>query len=210
MEHFDITRWTDYVRGLCPPAEREALEHHLLEGCDSCARLMSLVGRIQQEAAAEVEVPEHMVIAAKAVFPARRASDSPAWMAFPLLAAQLLVESAAETAMEGARSASPAMLHAVYHAGDYAIELQIERDPESAEIALVGQVVHRAGSAEHSGRIELLLLARNKPVARTESNPFGEFCLTVREQQGLKLCVALEEIGQRVEIPLNRILADQR
>jgi hypothetical protein len=98
------------------------------------------------------------------------------------------------------------MVQAVYHAGDYAIEVQIEREPESAEMAVVGQVVNRDSSGVVLADVPVLLMARSKVVARTQSNRFGEFCLVCRVQQGLKLCMQIEEIGKRVEIPLTRIM----
>jgi anti-sigma factor RsiW len=210
MQHFDITRWTDYVRGLAPEVEREAMERHLAGGCDTCARLSALVGRIHQQAEEEPVVPGHLVIAAKSIFPLRRVEEAPRWRELPRLAARLLFDSMAGPVQEGARSASPAVVQTVYHAGDYAIEMQMERDGESTEMALVGQVVNRADSGKPVRGATVWVLARNRQVARIESNQFGEFCLTVKAQPGLKLCVALEEIGHRVEIPLVRITGGGR
>lgn len=210
MEHFDITRWTDYVRGLIPATERKAMERHIAEGCRDCAHLMALVGRIYEESTAEAMVPEAMVAAAKSIFPARRAAESADWLTLPKLAARMIFDNLSGLALEGARSASEAAVQAVYHAGDYAIELQIEREPESTEMALVGQLVDRAGSGKPLSGAAVALMVRDKVMTRVESNAFGEFCLTAKAQPGLKLCVAITEIGRRVEIPLTRILAGRR
>jgi len=167
---------------------------------------MALVSRIHQECTEDPAVPENLVKAAKSVFPTRRAeAASPEWLSLPLLAARLVFDNMAGLAQAGARAASEHMVQAVYHAGDYAIEVQIEREPESAEMAVVGQVVNRDSSGVVLADVPVLLMARSKVVARTQSNRFGEFCLVCRVQ-GLKLCMQIEEIGKRVEIPLTRIM----
>jgi hypothetical protein len=141
------------------------------------------------------------------VYPARRAeSAAPDWLSLPVLAARLVFDSTAGLAQVGARAISEHMVQTVHHAGDYAIELQIEREPESSEMAVVGQVVHRGSSGVVPADVPVLLMARGKVVARTQSNRFGEFCLVARAQQGLRVCMRIEELGMRVEIPLTRIM----
>jgi anti-sigma factor RsiW len=209
MEHFDITQWADYVRGLTASPEREAIERHVAGGCELCAHLLALVTHIQAEAAAEVEVPERLVQRAKTVFPARStapaASPVRAWLSLPRLAARLVFDGMSGLAQEGARRAPQSMMQLVYQAGPYGIELQIEREPESPEVVILGQVVNRSASERPVSSIPVLLLARNKLVAQTETSRFGEFCLVSRAQQRLKLAMPIESAGQRVEIALTRI-----
>src|SRR5664279_5789968 len=149
MRHFEIAQWTDYVRGLTPASEREAMERHLSEGCGPCARLAALMGRIHQASAEEVTVPPHLVRSAKAFFPALQNPDgAPAWALLPRLAAQLVFSSSNQPSPEGARSGAAALVQVVYHAGNYAINLQLEPEPECREMALVGQVINRAAAGE--------------------------------------------------------------
>jgi hypothetical protein len=207
MAHFDIAEWTDYVRGLAPPSAKEIMARHLESGCESCARLVALIGRVLAERAAEPMVPEDLVRRAKAVFPERQsAAHAPDWNRLPRLLAQLVFTSLEQALPEGTRTGPESAVQAMFHAADYAIDLHVEREPESDEMALVGQVVSRAGG-EPLGGVPVLLVARNKPVVRSQSNRFGEFCLVSRVQQGLKLCVLIEALGKRVEIPLTRIMA---
>ncbi len=205
MDHFDIARWTDYVHGFVPSAEREQMGRHLQEGCASCRRLADLVARIQHESAAEQAVPEHLVLAAKAVF--RPGAPEPSdWMALPRLAAQCIFDGLAGLAVEGARSAAAGEAHMVYQAGDYAIDLQVERDPESDEMALVGQLSDRLHTGCSVSHVPVLLTARSRVIARAESNRFGEFCLVGRALPGLTLRVPLESLGKQVVIPLAAML----
>jgi hypothetical protein len=207
MQHFDITQWTDYVRGLTAPAERDAMERHILDGCEACTKVVGLLTRVHREAVAEPEVPEPLVREAKAVFPARRAAAKlPDWMSWPRLALQFVSNPLAGALPAGARAVPDATAQIRYHAGDYSIDLQIEREPETAELALIGQVVNRADAGRPVAGAPVVLAVRSRLVASGKSNRFGEFCLVSRVQQGLKFCMQAEPFGKRVEIPLARIM----
>lgn len=209
MDHFDIVRWTDYVRGLVASPEREAMMQHLADGCDPCVRLVGLIQRIDRDSSAEPIVPDHLVRQAKSTFPAHSAAAQiPPWMSLPRLIARLAPENSSGPGLEGARSGPDATAQAVYHAGRYSIEVHVEREPESTDLALVGQVVSRAAAAEPLAGAPVLLMARRKLVVGSECNRFGEFCLTGTAQRGLKLCIGLVQEDRRIEIPLNKIMVD--
>ncbi len=211
MKHFEITRWTDYVRGLVPPREKEAMACHLADGCEPCSRLVALLSRIHRAGAAEVTVPEHLVRSAKQIFPARRpTADLCDPDLLPRLAARLVFSNQRDPAPEGARSTADNLVQVMYHAGDFAVELQLEPEPESHEMSLVGQVVNRASASEPVAGIPVRLMARNRVLAATQSNRFGEFCLVAKFQNGLKLCMPMTSVGRRVEIPLDRFVAGIR
>ena len=199
--HFDITTWVDYVRGVSSPSEREVMANHLAEGCHRCSELAALVGRIQMEAAEDPAVPEELVRAARSVFPpdAARAFET---LLLPRLAGRLLFEFPGALAGAGARSDPQPTGEVICREGDYTIELRIEREPESAEMALVGQAMKSARDSSPLSDAAVLLVARKRVVARTTSNQFGEFCLVSGIRRGLKLCVQIQEIGRQLEIPL--------
>jgi len=113
-------------------------------------------------------------------------------------------------AAAGSRSLLDATVQAVYHAGDYAIDLQIEPETELNEMALVGQVVRRSEPSEPLSGVPITLVARNKELAESQSNRFGEFCFVVRTERGLTLCLDLEDDGSRVAIPLTQIMAGRQ
>lgn len=209
MGHFDITQWTDYVRGLVPSSEREAMAQHLFEVCERCTDLVALIQRIHDQSSSEQAVPEYLVQAAKAIFPAGTTQESgePGWLALPYLVAKLVYNGLAGQALAGARSVTGETVQLMYHAGDWAIDLQIECEPESSEMALVGQIVDRAASGNSLAHLPVVLMARKKFIAQAWSNQFGEFCIVSRVQPGMKLCMPLKGAGKQVEIPLGRILA---
>jgi hypothetical protein len=208
MKHFEMSEWVDYVRGLTPPSEAAIMARHLSEGCESCAALVGLVGRIREESAAETNAPDSVVAAAKAVFPVRPSSgERMDWLALPRLTARLIFDNISGAAVEGARSALESTVQLVYHAGDYTIELQIEQEPESTRLAVVGQVFDRAGTGKPLSGAPVALMARNQVVTESATSRFGEFCLVSRMRSGLSVCMQIENIGKRVQIPLNRIMA---
>jgi hypothetical protein len=206
MPHFDLSQWTDFVRGISPALDKQAMAIHLTGGCEPCSRIVALLMRVCQESAREPEVPKRLTAGAKAVFRARRSrAESPAWMLLPRLTPKVVFDSRAQLLQAGARAAPQPLMQLVYHAGDYAIELQMECEPDSPEIAVMGQVVHRAGFEKPLDRLPVLLMLRDRLIARTETNQCGEFCLTSRIQKGLKLSMPVQGMGKRLEIPLHRI-----
>jgi hypothetical protein len=207
MKHFAMSQWVDYVRGLAPPSEAALMARHLSDGCETCGTLLGLVSRIRHEAAAEIEAPDNLVNDAKAVFPAKPPLPAIDWLALPRLAARLVFDSTSGLAFEGARTNLDSTLQLVYHAGDYAIELQIEQEPESTRLAVVGQVFDRAGTGKPLSGAPVALMARNQMVAQGATSRFGEFCLVSRMRAGLTVCMHIENAGKRIQIPLNRIMA---
>jgi len=210
MEHFNFAQWAAYLQDVSPLPDRELMGLHLKRGCEECGRLLALAARIRDSCSQEPQVPENLVNAAKAVFPIRNAQAAPPeWLSMPLLRAKSVFDNLVESAQAGARTASDYMVQAVYHAGDYTIEVQLEHEPESATMAVVGQVVNRADPATDAAGVPVLLMSRNKVVGRGECNRFGEFCLIAPAQAGLKLCLKIEALDMRVEVPLRFTLGDQ-
>src|ERR1051325_8343567 len=139
MQHFDLTNWVDYARGVASLAASEAMARHLAEGCESCSRTAALAGRIQAQASAEVDPPASWVQRAKAGFPAAL----PEMVSWPRLAARLFFPGE-QLAAAGVRSAPQPSRNVVCRAGDYCVELHVEREPESIQLVVVGQAANTA------------------------------------------------------------------
>jgi len=175
---------------------------HLSEGCEPCTQLLSLVSRINEVSAEEPVVPEHLVDCAKAVFQQRQsARQSMAWTHRSLLPVHLVYTRTAQP-VAGSRSSLDAVVQAIFHAGDYAIDLQIEPEIESSQMAVVGQVLNRTAAQDPVAEAPVLLMVHDKQVARSESNRFGEFCLVSGDTRDLKLYLYIETVDKWVEIPL--------
>ena len=77
VSHYDITRWTDYVRGLVDAQEHSEMTRHLSE-CSSCRATHDLFARVavRMKADLQYEIPEYVIRNARAIFatsaPAKR------------------------------------------------------------------------------------------------------------------------------------------
>jgi hypothetical protein len=58
MQHINIERWLDFVRGVCTKAERRVLQDHLLSPCRECGRQVETLQRILRAAQADMRIPE--------------------------------------------------------------------------------------------------------------------------------------------------------
>src|SRR5690242_1295792 len=171
MQHFDLTSWVDFVRGVSPRAESETMVRHLAEGCESCSRMESLAGRIQTHASVDIDPPAAWVSRAKAVFAAEQRL-----LLLPRLASRLFFANE-QLSLAGVRRVTQPARDLICSSGDYRVELHVECEPESVQVALVGQAVNTAASGAPLKRAPVVLLARGKVIAKTETNEFGEFCL---------------------------------
>jgi hypothetical protein len=210
MEHFEITQWADFVRKVIPDREKSAMDRHLAEGCTECAHLKALMEKLYHEASREPVVPQELVDAAKNVFPSRAPHRLPSWLELPRLAAALVFDNLSPAGLQGSRGVPQSVVQAVYHAGDFAIELQAEREPESPGISLVGQVVNRVEAGAPLRGAKVVAVVRGSVVSTAQTNDFGEFCMAVKMQRGTTLCMHIEELGKCLEIPLNRVMAEPK
>src|SRR5207245_5400202 len=70
MKHFDISKWTDFVRGLSEKSAEVAIGHHLASGCRKCRHTAGLLRKLAAVVRRDlqVQVPEHAVRCARAIF----------------------------------------------------------------------------------------------------------------------------------------------
>jgi len=72
MRHYAIGHWADFSRGLLDEQERTESAAHLAGGCQECRSLSAFTAKLNAACArlASNPVPESMVRAARAIFPA--------------------------------------------------------------------------------------------------------------------------------------------
>jgi hypothetical protein len=207
MKHFDMAQWTDYVRGVAEPGQREAMACHLATGCKACTRLAQM-SRAHEAGLREAAL-EQPVHAEDAAFPPCRDDASPARKRTAVLNARVVSSNLEGRVAVGARTGAETLVQALCQAGEYAIDLQIEPEFEAGEMSLVGEVVKHAAGEPLSGA-PVRLMAGRKTVALSETNRFGEFCIVSRMQRGLKLCVDIQAVDQRLGISLDKLTAGFR
>ncbi len=208
MKHFNIWQWTDYARVLGDDVLRAAMETHLAAGCARCQRLVNVLRGVDSMARGEAgyEPPNHAIRSAHAIYSLSR----PDRIGFPRLIARLVHDSIREPLPAGMRAQgvraqdSPAR-HALYEAGNYCLDLQVEQQLASGLVLLVGQLADRSKPATAAADVPVWLMERKSLVASTLCNPFGEFQLEYAPARDLRLHVPLRDARRRLEISLDRL-----
>ena len=201
MSHFDSWQWADFVRGLCDESTQSVMRAHLSSGCLSCAGTVETLRAIVVAAREEVAVtpPEYAVRYALAAYSHARPQTT-----LQRLVAKLVYDSAREPLPAGIRAGERVSRRALFAAGDHQVDLQLDRQPTSDVVTLVGQVVGRHQAA-NLAEVPVWLMERDSLVTRTTCNTFGEFHLEYEPRRNLRLLFSLEEAGKRVEIALDHL-----
>lgn len=202
MKHFNIWQWADYVRGLGDEVDRPAMDAHLSSGCARCARTASTFRSVTAIAGGEagLEPPDHAIRYAQAVYSLFR----PETTSLPRLLARLVHDSMHEPLPAGMRAQARLSRHALYEAGTYYLDLQLELQRPSGPVTLVGQLADRHNPSADTA-VPVWLMQQKSVVASTLCDRFGEFQLEYTPARDLRLCLPLREANKRLEIPLNRL-----
>lgn len=200
MAHFDSWQWADFVRGLCDEPTQSVMQAHLSAGCRNCQGTVDTLRAIVVAAREEVAVtpPDYALRYALAAFSHARPETKLA-----RLVARLVYDSAREPLPAGIRAGERLSRHARFEAGDHQVELQLDRQPTSDVVTLVGQVVGR--EAASLADVPVWLMERESLVKGTTCNMFGEFHLEYEPRRNLRLLVPLQEVGKRLEIALHHL-----
>lgn len=201
MKHFDIWQWADLARGVSEDVNRLAMEAHLSSGCKRCERVVDVLRGVAVAAPGkDYDPPDHVIRLAKAIFPVRTRQN----VLFP----RLVFDSFRQPLPAGMRSQDRLARHALYEAGNLSLDLQLERDPGAGLITLIGQLADRESPETSTANMPVLLMAREKLVASTVCNQFGEFQLQYKSAPHLRLSVPLPSAEARLELPLNRLTVE--
>jgi len=202
MKHFNIWQWTDYARGLSNEADRAALDAHLSSGCARCARTASTFRSVTVMAGGEAgnEPPEHAIRYAQAVYSLLR----PETMSLPRLLARLVRDSMREPLPAGIRAQAGLSRHALYEAGSFYLDLQLDLQHASGPVTLVGQLADRHNPSTNVA-VPVWLMQQKRVVASTLCDRFGEFQLEYTPARDLWLYLPLREAHKRLEIPVSRL-----
>ena len=208
MSHYDITRWTDYVRGLVDAQDHSEMTRHLSE-CSSCRATHDLFARVAVRMKADLryEVPEYVVRNARAIF----STSAPAKRTLlQKLTGSLVFDSFKQPALAGARSGTPGMRHALYEAGDYSVDIRLEEERDSSRVNMVGQLALRSHTTDSFDGVPIMLMLGRKVVTEAVSNKFGEFQLSYEPNSRLKLHVPILNRRECIELQLGSFVPKTR
>lgn len=198
-KHLDTWKWVDYVRGVGEEADRSAIEAHLSSGCQHCERTVRTWRGVVKAAArdADYEPPASVIRRAHAIFPPHRPEMS--------VLAKLIYDSFREPLPAGMRAQGRLARHALYEAGDFFVDLQLEHEASSGTVTLVGQVSDRENPRINTTSLPILLMARKGLVTSAMCNRLGEFEMAFRPARDLRLHVPLRESGGHVDLRMDEL-----
>lgn len=194
MTHFTLEQWADFARSTAKPKENRDMQAHLDAGCRRCTSAVRLLGRICEIASREraFKAPDEVVRTVKGMFVVRRGRKSPA---LALLFDSLL------TPMVGVRSSATTARQLLYAAGAYRIDLRMEPQTDTENVAVVGQVLNSSDPTQMIPTIPVALTKNRKPISTAQTGNFGEFQLQCKLSDRLHLQLRLPD-GVGIEIPL--------
>jgi hypothetical protein len=204
MKHYETERWVDFARGLLAERERSAMGAHLAAGCNRCRKRAELLSELATlaHAEAEYEPPPQALEQALALYAPPRRSEGLA-----TILARLVYDSMRDPLPAGVRS-SDRPSQALYEAGDYLVDLHVNRERSTREQAaprmvLVGQLGHARDPERRLARTEVVLRAGRRVAARGSCNELGEF--HVEYEPGPELTLEIPVAEGRIELPLPRL-----
>ena len=203
MKHYDNWHWADFVRDLVEPTLRRSMASHLSTGCGRCAKVVDMLRAVTVSARqeAQYEPPASAVRIARALF----ATANPEKISLRRLVGRLIHDSFLEPLPAGLRAQDRVSRRALYEAGGYHVDIQLERQPTSDIVTLVGQLADHVQPETSTADVPIWLMERESLVESTVCNQFGEFQLEYEPRRNLRLYVPLPEAGKRLEIPLSRL-----
>jgi hypothetical protein len=200
-KHFDIWQGVDFVRGMSDEASSLTVATHLSSGCTRCEGLVRVLREFAHRAAldASCEPPPNIVRRAEAIFPQRQPEKT--------FLGHLVYDSFREPLPAGMRAEDRQARHALYEAGDLFVDLQLEHQPGSGTVTLVGQISDREKPRANTTTLPVLLMSGRGLVASAMCNRLGEFELAYKPARDLRLYVPLRETGGHFELRMDELVA---
>lgn len=204
MRHFASEQWVDFARNVIEEKQRVQMQEHIATGCKKCMKLMHLWVRFHQAAQSEssYQVSDGAVRTVKAAFTGRPAKTSK--NAF----ARLLRDNARQPLLAGVRSSGVQPRHLLYGTGRYRIDVRIEPQLDSDQVAVIGQILNSLNPDERLGDLPVTLWKGQRVLATCLTNASGEFNIECLLEGGFQVRVELPG-GQDIGLPLIDPSGDQ-
>lgn len=184
------------------------MQEHLAAGCADCGAQLEFLQRVTATAAAEgayESATSGLSDAARRIFTKPHAGlrwTDKTIQALRALVSHLTYDSAVDPQPAGARTNRAASRQMLYEAGDFCLDLRFDRERDSLQVMLVGQVANQKNPEFPVAKLPVLILSGQNVITQTASNEFGEFSLQYIPRPNLRLCVPLTDAGVRLEVSL--------
>ncbi|MGI8962060.1 MAG: hypothetical protein ACR2IV_20340 [Bryobacteraceae bacterium] len=170
------------------------MQRHLDEECDRCFKILNLWHTVLETVRREVAYnPSASAVryVKSAYVPASR------WRWLPQIAtmARLAFDGSRQSTAAAVRSLTPSSRQFLYKAEPFVIDLRVESEPAQNRVWLMGQVLNSKKPDIKVENVDVILLSGEDLVAKTATNPAGEFELEFDDGRGLQLFINIR--GQR-------------
>jgi hypothetical protein len=199
VKHFSFENWVDVARESAPADEQTEMLRHVA-ACGKCARTLHMWKRVVAIARSEAsyEPPEEAVRAVEAAYLGQVRQISSVGRT---LLARLVFDSFQAPAAVGVRTLDLCSRQLLYEMDELAIDLRIETTGSSARSSLIGQLVQQSEGHQGRGGLPVTLLLGKAPVARTSTNPFGEFVFELELSKRHRIRIQLDD-SRSILVPL--------
>jgi hypothetical protein len=186
MEHFTAEEWIDLVNQVASSSRKLAMEKHLKDGCERCAKTLARWRRVRQAVAAEAsyQPAQEAVRIAKAAF----AGSEWAWeRKAARRVIEVLFDSFLQPAREGLRSVGTGTRRLLYRADPFRIDLQIEARVGGRSIIVTGQLLDLRHPESLGRDVPFMLSNLRGRVVQATTDQFGEFREEIENSGDLEL-----------------------
>jgi hypothetical protein len=202
--HFSDEQWSDYVRDLTPEAESGEMRRHLRTGCGQCRKAERFWSKLYEVGQSNAYAPpEEAVRAVERFFerPRSAVSQRERW-----IWAEIVFDSMLHPLPMGVRSSNATARRLMTRAGNWIIDLQLERRG-GAKFLVTGQV---SNSRRRTSKAMAVSLMRDDTVFETSTiNELGEFQISCEPGGGLHLRIdAPGRTSINVPLPTDPAQAD--
>jgi hypothetical protein len=174
MQHFSAIQWADFVRGIREAPHHGHMQEHLQRCCEDCAGEFAVWRRLADFMRRENDYeppPGAVRVAQSYLFPFSIALKKRTGI--PIL--RHVFDSFESGIPENIRSSASAPRQVMYRASNIVVDLRIEEEPGSKQVALTGQVMDSEAENQVSARTQVSLLKNRNSRLKTITNDCGEF-----------------------------------
>lgn len=176
MTRYDITDWSDFVRGLVSPAEEEKMQR-VLDRSETARRHVAALRQVTELARAEAECspPDWAVRSVKALGSLHRPQEELEPSLLERVAMSLTFDSLTSPALAGTRDVQAHDRQLVYETDAYRVDLRLEPQTDLQKSVVVGQLLRSADDFEPMADVAVLAKSGDEIVSRVHTGRHGEF-----------------------------------
>lgn len=200
MKHYEITEWTDYIRGVAGGNLSKRMGDHLAEGCTQCGVTQAALREVADLADKDsrLDLADGVVRSVKALFAHRQPERA---RELKCLALQLVYDSLLQPAPAGVRSSDAATRRLVFRGEDIALDLVLARDEsESSDLRLSGELVSSDDGPMPD--VPAMLVEDDEVIDRALTGPLGNFFIACERPETTSLRLVVRD-GEYIDVPLS-------